>query len=79
LSTECDGTGTDPGATTEREEMCFMITLYILFIGIRMLCDLFTRGYGDHSTPMSLGKAWMLGGLGLLATAWGFDSLEVFR
>jgi len=21
---------------------------HILFIGIRMLCDLFTRGYGDH-------------------------------
>ena len=32
----------------------------LLFIGIRMLCDLLTRGYGDHSPLTSLGKPWML-------------------
>jgi hypothetical protein len=30
---------------------------HILFIGICMLCDLCTRGYGDHYTPHESWKA----------------------
>jgi hypothetical protein len=43
-------------------QVCRMSTVCswnILFIGIRTLCDLFTRGYGDHSSPTSLEKPRM--------------------